>query len=547
MTIKHNLKQLSLHKSIGKILAVLSLLALYHCANPVMPVGGAKDINAPKADSLISSKSMVLNFTKRPIKFKFNEWVILDNVQTQLVVSPPLSFPPKVTLKGKTVEFNFSEKEVLRPNTTYSIQFGNSVKDLTEGNVVKNLRYVFSTGDEIDKAEVYGSVRNAYKQEYTPEASILLYTSLSDTVIYKSKPDYFAKTAKDGTYSIPNVRAGTYQLYALLDENANYHYDLDTELVGIADSLIVVSKDQSRNTGSILISKERKPAKLLERKLNQPGVVSLFFSADPKDLKYTIEDVGQKYIVEKELDSLKIWYTIPSPKDWKIYFESGLKKDTIKVKSIIPQGKTARKLTPVSLKRGLGSTSITPSETFQLDFSNPIITIDSSRIIVLSDTIVQKNISLNVETDKPRRLSFHAKWKEEKAYKIKMLPGAITDLYSNVNDTISWNVRVLSPKELGNISMHLTNMSVKKHYILELYTSQSNLVSRYFIDGVTKWDKKLPNLVAGQYEILIIEDLNQNGRWDPVDLTTKRQAEPLYRKKTEPLRPNWELDVNLSL
>jgi len=512
-----------------------------------MPAGGEKDITPPKADSLITSPPLALRFTKKPIRFKFDEWVTLDNVQTQLVVSPPLFYPPKVTLKGKTVEFNFSEKEILKPNTTYSIQFGTSVKDITEGNVVPNLRYVFSTGDEIDKAEVYGAVRNAYKQEYSPEVSVLLYSSLSDSSFLKGKPDYFAKTAKDGTFAIQNVSPGNYKIYALTDENSNYHYDLETELIGFSDSLLPVVKDQSRKAETILISKEIKPARLIEKNLKQPGVISLGFTSDPKDIKYTIQDVGQKYIVEKDMDTIKVWYAMQPPVDWNIYVQSASKNDTLKIKSIIPQGKTIRKLINVSQKRSLGNSGITPTEPLLLDFSNPLVSIDSTKIMVTMDSIIQKNININIEKDKPRRLSFFTKWKEEKTYKIKLLPGALTDLYGSHNDTINYQIKVLSPKELGNVSIHVTNMSEKKHYILELYKDSPEPISRYFVNGVIKWDKKLANLVSGQYDILIIEDANENGIWDPVDLKTKRQPEPLYRKRTEPLRPNWELDVNLSL
>jgi len=525
------------------------MLTLWKCANPVMPVGGAKDVLPPKADSLLSSTPMELHYTKKPIKFKFNEWVALDNVQTQLVVSPPLSYPPKVVLKGKTLIFSFSEKEVLKPNTTYSIQFGNSVKDITEANVVKDFRYVFSTGDEIDKAEVYGSVRNAFKQEYSADVSVLLYTNYNDSLLLKGKPDYFAKTAKDGTFAIQNVSPGQYKIFALADENANYHYDLDTELIGFSDSVLTVVKDQSRKTETILTSKELKPAKLIERNLKQPGVISLGFTSDPKDVKYTIQDVGQKYIVEKDMDTLKVWYTITSPQDWKMYIETATKHDTLNIKSIIPQGKTTRKLVSTSHKISFGNNtnSITPTDPVIFNFSNPLVAIDSAKIIVTSDSTIQKNINLSIVRDKPRSLSIQSKWKEEKLYKIKLLPGALTDLYGGHNDTINYQTKVLSPKELGNISIHVTNMTEKKHYILELYNNKQELISRYFVNGITKWDKKLANLISGQYDILIIEDVNENGIWDPVDFKTKRQPEPLYRKKTEPLRPNWELDVNLSL
>lgn len=529
-------------------LILMYALGIYSCANPVMPEGGAKDTTPPKIDTLFSSKPFETNYTKKPIRFKFNEWVVLDNVQTQLVVSPPLSYPPKVTLKGKTVEFQFNEKETLQANTTYSIQFGNSIKDLTEGNTVSDMRYVFSTGNEIDKAEVYGYASDAYTKEVFKDLYILLYSNPDDSAFIKHKPDYFAKTTKEGSFSIQNVRPGTFRLYALIDQNYNYRYDLETESIGFADTLIQVTKDQAKSVGILQVSKESKPATVYAKKLNQPGLVSAYFTANPVNVKYRIEDKGQKYFVEREMDTLKVWYTMDSLIDWNIYFENGLKTDTVKVKPLkMPAGKGRRKFGPKQ-GRFLTLNNITSSDAFTIDFTNPIVSHDSTKVLLSIDST--ENIIhpiLRTDPEHPGKLSVLSKWQEGRTYNLVLLPGALKDFFGNTNDTMRLKAKVLSSKELGNISIHVTKLDPGKQYVLELYNLAKKLVSSFVINGQSKWDKRLPNLIPGQYEILIIEDLNKNGVWDPIDLKMKKQAEPVYRRKTDPLRANWELDVNLAL
>lgn len=518
------------------------------CANPIAPEGGAKDLTPPKADSLRSSISGRKNFKKEPIQFKFNEWVVLDNAPAQLVVSPPTVYPPKVVLKGKTVVFTFDNREELKPNTTYSISFGSSIKDLTEGNVVKDLRYVFSTGDQIDSASLFSTIKLSLTKESAKEVFVMLYDSDQDSVICKRKPDYFAKTNEIGTFTIQNIRPGTYKLFALKDDNFNYLYDLDSELIGFSDTSIVVGRNQQKVISAIEISKTINPPRLLDKKIDRYGLIQCGFSGNPQQVKTEIITSGQNYISEIDKDTLKVWYLPEPATDWQIRFDNGIKKDTIFVKPSATKEDKRRKNLKLLNQKAFFNKRITASQSIQIDLTNPLINVDTSKILIKADSVVYHVGSyLEIKKEKPRSLFINANWKDNTSYKMLLLPGCLTDMFGNKNDTIKADWKVLASKDLGNISIHLSNLDQRKTYVLQLLNAGGEEISKYSIKNQTKWEAKLANQLPGGYEVVIVVDENDNGIWDPVSLFPRKQAEPIFRKKPEPLRPNWELDINISL
>ncbi len=92
----------------------------------------------------------------KKIVLVFNEYVQLDNIQQNLIVSPNPKNVPFIDSKLKTVTIRL--KDSLEPNTTYSINFGNALKDVNEGNASKRFTYIFSTGSHIDGNIISGKV-----------------------------------------------------------------------------------------------------------------------------------------------------------------------------------------------------------------------------------------------------------------------------------------------------------------------------------------------------------------------------------------------------
>jgi hypothetical protein len=204
--------------------------------------GGPKDEDPPK---IVNSapKMYAINFKDKEIKIDFDEYIQLKDVNQQLNVSPPFKKKPKVWLKNKTLIIQYSD--TLKDNTTYTLNFGNSVSDLNEGNIYNNLEFVFSTGNYIDSLGVRGKIVNAFDLKPEKESLLaMLYSDLSDSAPLKETPIFTSRADKDGYYSINNVKPGTYRLYALKDRNFNYKYDPGTETIAFCDSNMILESTE---------------------------------------------------------------------------------------------------------------------------------------------------------------------------------------------------------------------------------------------------------------------------------------------------------------
>src|SRR5690349_19334628 len=125
------------------------------CANIIAPTGGPKDTLPPVLVS-VNPKDSALNFTGKRVTFTFNEYVQLANQTENLVFSPTPTVTPQIDAKLRTITVRI--KDTLDPNTTYTIQFGNAISDINEGNVLRNFTYVFSTGNRLDSNTFRGKV-----------------------------------------------------------------------------------------------------------------------------------------------------------------------------------------------------------------------------------------------------------------------------------------------------------------------------------------------------------------------------------------------------
>jgi hypothetical protein len=101
-------------------------------------------------------RKLSIHFDAKKINITFNEFIQIGDFATQVFFSPALEEKPSFRVHGRSLVISLNSP--LKPQTTYTVNFGNSVKDITEGNVMTNYQYVFSTGDYIDSLRVQGGV-----------------------------------------------------------------------------------------------------------------------------------------------------------------------------------------------------------------------------------------------------------------------------------------------------------------------------------------------------------------------------------------------------
>ncbi len=222
------------------IITALLLLVLTKCAKVSSPTGGPRDSIPPQ---LISSdpRNYSSNTNEQNIEITFDEFIQLKDVNSTLIISPPLEEKPIVKLKGKTVSIEL--KNELKDSTTYTLNFGNSIVDNNEGNPNENFEFVFSTGNYVDSFSVTGTLLNSFTLEPSEnQVYISLYKNLSDTAPLTQIPFYLGRTDEFGNYSINNISEGKYRLFAIEDANNNLYYDLPNEKIAFFDSVITINQ-----------------------------------------------------------------------------------------------------------------------------------------------------------------------------------------------------------------------------------------------------------------------------------------------------------------
>jgi len=226
---------------------ILLFIVVYcwNCAQQGSPSGGPRDEDPPK---VIESEpaNYTTRFSENKIFITFDEFIVLDNVNQELIVSPPMEEKPEIKLRKKTIVIEF--EEALIENTTYTFNFGSSIKDLHEGNKLLNFEYVFATGDVLDSMSVKGSLTFAENLSVPEDPiSIMLYDDLNDSVPLKDIPLYIGRSDDSGVFSVNNLRPGLYKVFALKDGNYNFLFDLPSEEIGFLDSSLIVNAEFARS------------------------------------------------------------------------------------------------------------------------------------------------------------------------------------------------------------------------------------------------------------------------------------------------------------
>jgi hypothetical protein len=199
------------------------------CANIVAPTGGPKDVEAPNLTKQNTQDSS-LNFKGGKLYFDFDEFIKVQNVQQQFIITPFVKTTPKITAHKKRVTINLHDS-ILEPNTTYQFFLGNAIQDMHEGNAYKNLSFTFSTGSYFDSLTLKGSCIEAETGMPDTASYIVLYPkSKSDTAFLHSKPMYAQKT-KNGSFTFEHLPNKDFYVYALHDLNNNFFYDGNGEQI----------------------------------------------------------------------------------------------------------------------------------------------------------------------------------------------------------------------------------------------------------------------------------------------------------------------------
>ncbi|HKK77324.1 MAG TPA: Ig-like domain-containing protein [Saprospiraceae bacterium] len=521
-----------------------ALLLATSCATPAAPDGGPRDNRPPQIDSTRSTPNLQTNFQKQPIELTFDEWVTLNEVFQQVLISPPLEYDLDISLKRKTVVVAFDEREVLRDNATYTINFGEAIRDLTEGNPADELRFIFSTGPQLDSLRMRGNILDARTREPVEGALFMLYENTADSVVRTERPFYFGKTDSEGKFLIKNLKPGTFKGFALTDENFNYRYDLSSERIGFPDSLLTITPSAEPDVVLRLFA-EAPPLQVTRQIDDVFGVIKLAFNQPPYGVQVnSLANAPDSLWLTPKEDTLLVYYDQPSEETWSLQIE----QDTMIIDTIeIAAGNLTDITEPALLKvEASPSGSIHPRGQISWRFSRPIGRIDTSRMQVQPDTqAINLPFSVAIDSTDLRKLTLSSSWQAEEKYNVALFPGAVQDWHGISNDSVTYSLRTASTEDFGNIQLTVDALDSTRQYILRLMRGESIIAER-IIDEQAIYQAEFPQQKPGDYMVRLIVDRNRNGRWDTGSYDQKRQPEVILDHPIERLRANWDLEVTIA-
>ena len=533
-------------RKIHFLLFALLILFFSQCAKKGRPGGGPKDEDAPlfvTADPPYES----INFDKNEINIYFNEYIKLKDLNKQLIISPPLNpaNPSLISPQGSPSKFiNIKILDTLKENSTYIFDFGNSVQDNNESNILERFKYVFSTGTYIDSLTLEGSVKNSFKSEDLKNIKLLLYkldSSYADSAVFKRKPDYVTSSLDTSNYKFSNLRKGNYLLVALDDKRSDYLFNPKTDEIGFLKDTITLPRD-SIVKNIISIFKEEIPYKFKRGKEISKGQLILGYEGKATKINIeTLSAVPDNFqtitFPEKDKDTINLWHT-PIERDSLIFKvnNNGI-SDTIVIK--------LRKKEIDSLKVSPQTIGVLDyKDTLFLSTNNPIIKIDTTKINFI-DTDTINILYTPYISKKENKIGFIFQKKFKKTYKLNVYPNALTDIFNTSNDTIISQFKTRSLEDYGEITLDVKNTK-KTPVIIQL----TDLNDKTIAQETTSVSKNISfkYLNPNRYKIRIIYDINNNGKWDTGNYLAKKQPELVeYLPEIQEVRANWQLPIVLNI
>lgn len=584
-------------KNTPTLYIVITLLVLLSsCAQQGQPSGGPKDVTPPEVQE-VSPPNQSTNFVGKKIIFTFDEYTQIQDASNQFFISPPLKNLPEFTIRKKSLIVTF--QDTLRPNTTYNINFGESIKDINESNVLNNLSYAFSTGPYIDSLSLSGQVVNAFDKSTEKNVLVMLYDTEIDSLPMKKLPTYYTKCDDSGNFILTNLKEGKYKLIALKDINSNLLFDLpEEEAIGFIDTLVspvyipkpipkdttaakdtltsdsvkikepvteadTLQKGPKKETLIVRTFTEEKPVQYLKKSYSPEYCNFVFVYNKPvqeiemESLNHEIEFEWKLERYSENRDTVDVWLFIEAanhPDSFVFELQADtFKKDTVELitgreDKTIKKGKKSLKSNKLELKisaPGAGKIQH-PNKGFKIKFNHPVLYSELPQIILTEES---DTVSFTTSSDDPVLKSFfiNYKWKENKNYRLLIPPKTFRDFYQLENDTFQVEFKAGSVEDYGNLILNFEMPETATPHILQLIDEKGKIVSE---KTVTKSESITFSLLqSGNYKLKVIVDENANGKWDTGNYLRQQQPEKIILHKGPDIivRSNWDLEVEWQL
>lgn len=565
------------------------LVAMYSCANMASPNGGPYDETPPKFVSSIPAPNQT-NFKGKKIEILFDELVQLDKPSENVIITPPQMQLPVIRAAGKKVMVEL--KDTLKENTTYTLDFTNSISDNNEKNVFENFSFAFSTGDQIDTLEVSGILLNAENLEPMPGITIGLHRNLEDSAFVKLPFDRTSRTNDKGRFTIRNISPGSYRIFGLNDVNRDYKFDQPGEDIAFCDSIIIPSFELTTRQDTLWVDsltidtiktvaytryfpddielrlfKENFVRQyLLKPERQQENLLTLHFNAPvdtvplPRPLNFTPVDSSWYFIQETEegrgvnlwltdslvwkQDTLQVELTYPKSDSLNI-----LRPQTDTLQFVMrrrPEKKKKKKDDEVEPIVFLGMQVDAPGsmdlfDTLSVTFNEPVIDLPKEcfRLDQMVDSLwIPVDFELFPDSVNSLNYFIRRPWKYAEEYRLEIDSASIFSIYDRWNEPFSGTFKIKKEDEYGHLYLNIEGVDTTA-YVELLNGSDAPVRKAKVKDGGALFMDLKPD----KYYARLVVDLNDNGKWDTGNYAEKRQPEEVfYSPKKYDVMQNWQVE-----
>lgn len=523
----------------------------------------------------------------------FDELIQVEQPSENVIITPPQLGMPSIRPNGRKITIEL--KDTLKENTTYTIDFTNSIADNNEKNVLQNFSFAFSTGDVIDTLEVSGILLNAENLEPMPGIIVGLHSDLHDSAFVKTPFLRTTKTNDKGHFTIRNITEGTYRIYALNDANRDFKFDQPGEEIAFHDSTFATTFELTTRQDTIwkdtltidsimtvpytrflpddiqlFLFKEnfaRQYLQKIERPQEQLGVLTFNTSLDtvpiPIPLNFTPGDscwffmqalnnntqinywITDLSLLMRDTLSFKLTY----PKSDSLNIQQA-QTDTLQfVMRRRPNDKKKKneEEKPVALGMNIyAPESMDIFDTLHIEFSEPVFDFSKEWFLLdqKQDTVwIPAEIESFPDSTNSLAYFIRRKWNYGEEYRLSVDSAIIKSVYGKWNEPFTATFKIKKKEDYGNLYINIEGVEFPA--FVELLNNSDTPIRRASVkDGGALFMDLKPD----KYYARLIVDTNENGKWDTGNFEDRKQPEKVYYcPKMFDVMQNWDVEESWNI
>lgn len=570
------------------VLIIIAYQLFNSCANPASPTGGPRD-TIPPIRLLTIPEDKSINYKDQSIYMEFDERLKTDKIKDQLIITPLVESDYDYMIKKNTIKLTFEDP--FADSTTFTLNFRESIQDITEGNPTKDNKFTFSTGSYIDSMSISGFTKHLLTYDTLEDVVIGLYKAIDTVTILDGSPYYFTELEEDGSFLIENIKNGDYLLYAFQDENKNLKLETANEPYGFI-------KDTVRlDSGTFIYTID-----MINQDLSELRIMTAIASGKYFDINFN------KYIADfdvvpfgndhqfysnlaKEGKAIRFYNNFGDIDSLQIHFTAidsinNTAQDTLYVKFITSSRKTDEfsiKVTPEK------NAAIENDIDVRIDFNKPITSFNTDSIFVQFDTTIiahvhdslltwnktRDEVTFQIPIEKSlcdtilnRRIRFEQSLKDSIVEQQQQEPQVKQQISrdqkeegprinrglqlfignqsflsadNDTSQTIANNYNFLVPADYG--IQELKIQTAYPSYIVQLVTERFEVVQ----EAQNEKSIIFKNIEPGKYKIRVLLDTDNDGKWSPGNMIKQIEPEPVYiHPEILVIRADWQTSLDLT-